>query len=424
MKRWPTPGRIILGVLLLSAAMAALTLWPHSCLFQIPSENMVGFDEAQGLFYTTQMTGSGQKVNIYDLTTGQKQTTETLPIPVNWMGSSFHWPCVLSGDRRYLVVASEMRSQVFVFKLPTFSPVQFDIPEEARHFDTMGFSQDGGVLVLRSREMEADRIQVMNLDASTFHVSLIAYPSPFMIRGPWTNMAPQETMHLSHDHRYLATSLVGRNCVLYDLIDKKEVLRTDIDISGMARFTADGNTLVFLPGNRDDKDAIWYRLENGKWSLSTTKKLELLENELILQACDHYYVTARVELPDRAWLKHLPLWCRNKVEQLLPPSRLQLRFWDLESGHEVPALRVAIPCQGSAGHFSLSSFNLREKLIVSTDGRYLAVKDNNVIAIWETSPRRSLACWLTALCLALLAGWFVWTRRVKIASASQLEKSI
>ncbi|MFT3882881.1 MAG: hypothetical protein QM703_24905 [Gemmatales bacterium] len=425
MKRWPTPGRIILGVLLLSAAVAALTLWPHSCLFQIPSENMVGFDEAQGLFYTTQVVDSCQKINTYDLTTGLKRSSVSIPLPTERSGRPSFWPCRISGDKRFVIAASMIQTQVLVYQLPSQTPVRLDHSADTnRLLWDLGVSLDGGALVLRSYGDQCDLIEVLDLDKASTQTVRIPFPTPHGLSGPTLNSMPSENMHMTSDRRYLATGLIGGTNVLYDLVEKKEVLRTK-ESKDVARFTSDGQTLVFLPGNylgaqlgipsgdQDSPEAVWYRLENGHWSLLAKRKIELEENEYILQACNDYYVTAKIEGTERSWLKRLPEWSREKLAMMLPAERVHFRFWNLASGRLVPELGVAIPLLGGDGQFYGYHFNLREKLMVSADSRYVAAKPYYDVAVWETSPRRSLACWLTALCLALLAGWFVWPRRVK-----------
>jgi len=430
MKRWPTPGRIILGVLLLSAAAAVVAFWPHVSLCQVPLENMVGFDEAQGLFYTTQMIDGGQKINAYELATGAKRSSVSIPLPEVRDGQPY-WPCRLSGDKRFLIATSLWQDQVLIYQLPLLTPVRFDYsPEADRQIWAIGFSVDGGALMLQSLGDHSDLIQVLELNTSNVQVARIKYPLPVSRSGFGRNSMPPDSMHMSADRRYLATNVTTSTNAVYDMVEKKELFRTT-ESKGIARFMSDGQTLVFLPQNSPGAnlgipindpgagEANWYRLENEQWTLSAKRKIELAENEQILQAGNQYFITARSDNTEHAWLKHLPEFLRSKVATLMASERVHLRFWDLTSGQLVPELNLTIPFKNrDVGLYSGFESNSRKLLMVSADGKYVATNMDNVITVWESQPRRSLACWLTALCLTLLAGWFVWPRRVKVASAS------
>jgi len=422
MKRWPTPGRIIFAVLLLGTAVAALTLWPHSCLFQIPSENLVGFDEAQGLFYTTHQGKDGQVVSSYDLATGVKRSSELLSLPPDKYDPSLPWPCRLSGDKRFLIAARQWEDQVHVLKLPSLTPIHFDVPHNDQKFIYgMGVSQDGGALLFSSLGGRSDFTQVLDLDKVVIQTAQIAGCLPTGFSGFRGNSIPTEQMHMTTNRRYLATSPSGgSNSVLYDMIEKKEILRTKAT-KGISRFTPDGNTLVFLPDVwLQAPEAVWYRLENGTWSESASRILPLDKNENIQQACDRYFVTIRKENTENAWLKRLPDFIQDKLAQLLPPERLHLRFWDLATGQLLPGRSMAIPFQGGDGLFPDLAIRplLHEALTISDDGRYLAVKYRNVITVWETQPRRSLTCWLSAMCLITVGLWLLRPRRLKPAQGS------
>ena len=429
MKCWPTPGRIILAVLLQGTAVAALTLWPHSCLFQISSENLVGFDEAQGLFYTTHRGSDGQVVSSYDLARGVKRSSDLLTLPPVDKESSQLWPCRLSGDKRFLIAARQWYDQVHVLKLPSLNPIRIDVlHDDQRILMSLGLSQDGGALLLCSLGRRSELIHMLDLDQTVIQIAQIAESLPMGFTGSRGNTLPPETMHMTSNRRYLATSLRGSSStnVLYDMIEKKEVLKTTKDYEGISRFTPDGQTLVFLPDTRyQSPEAIWYRLENGTWSESVSSMLPLDKNENIQQACGNFFVTINKEIIEHAWAKHLPHFIQDKLAPLLQPERLHLRFWDLATGQLVPERSMAIPFKGAIGWIG-GGWNpdhairplSHEELTISDDGRFLAVKYDKVITVWETQPHRSLTCWLTAICLATVGLWLLRPRRLMIAAES------
>ncbi len=417
MKRWPTPGRITLAVLLLGTAVAALILWPQSCLFEIPSENIVGFEEAQGLFYTTCQGNDGQVVSSYDLAMGVKRSRVTLSLLPVRNKSSLLWPCRLSGDKRFVIAASDMSGQPHVLKLPSLTPVRFEVPlKENALLMVLGMSQDGGALLLRSLGNQSNLVQVLDLDRAIIQTTQIASPLPTGFSGGVGNTIPAEEMHMTSDRRYFATSLISGSNVLYDMIEQKEILRTK-DTKGIPRFTPDGLTLVILPGYQyRTQEVIWYRLENGAWSESASRMLHLDKDETIQQACDNYFVTIKKELIEHAWLNRLPDFIHAKVGSLLPSGRLHFRFWDLETGQLIPEHSVVIPFKGGSWLNPLPGYPLlNEELTISDDGRYLAVKNDKVITVWETQPHRSVMCWLVCCSIAILALWLAWPRKVKLA---------
>ena len=428
MKRRFSLTRILLCLILLGLAGLVFTHWPRSSLCQSDGEEMVGFNEANGLFYTTHLTGAGQKLNTYDLATGLRRSSETLALEINWLKDSFRWPIILSDDRRFLIAVSMMRGQAHVFKLPSLTPVPIDYANCHHGFyEHMGFALDGKAILFRTREMESDLIMVHDLDHPDYSEYHIPYPRQFMIRSSASNLSPAHSMHLSADRRYLASSLVGRNSALYDLSDNKENLCTESE-KGIARFTPDGQTLVFLPGNRnDDREAVWYKLEKGIWKLFAKRKLELFENEQILQATGDTFVTVRTVHPDYSWLAHLPLWFRNKLNQVLPRERLLVRFWDLATGQPKPECNLDFPQTSKPYPYdrSVASANFapnffrsmsRSDIIVASDGSHVAWKHDHTITFWEASPRHSLSCWLTCLSILLIACWVGFPRPAQTLS--------
>ena len=167
--------------------------------------------------------------------------------------------------------------------------------------------------MLRSLSGRSDLIQVRDLDKAVIQIAQIPVRMPTSLSGFGGNTMLPETMHLTSNRRYLASSLSGGSTnVLYDMTEKKEILRTK-DYISISRFTPDGQTLVFLPEVwYQAPEAIWYRLENGTWSESASRILPLEKGENIQQACDRFFVTIRKENTKRAWLKRLMISSRTR----------------------------------------------------------------------------------------------------------------
>jgi hypothetical protein len=420
MKRQWRIGRTILAVLLVGFAVPVVAFWPTGPLWTIPAQDVVGFDEANGLFYTTSHSGHEQWLHTYRLVSGELVASQLLNLPPNSVDCSAPWPLTLSGNKRHLIAISSLASQFHVLSLPTLSPVRIQRPKShVTHPWSFGLSHDGACLLMNAGDVEYDQIEIVDLEKAISTELQIRHRG-VVINAGFGNALPTEDMQLTTDRRYLATQVLGESTVIYDLIQGKEVARTGEP--AIPRLTADGKSLVCL--SQQDRKTVQaiYRFIDGRWVERAPWTAPYCEGEYFVQTCDSQLVTAWNEFYEHSWIKHSPDVCKTIVKKVLTAGRVHLRFWDLRLGKPKTELNLSLPIAWSDEVFGGFNFSLVSlpfgPIKVSSDARFVAWKDEDRLALWETNQHRpSLHYIIMAACL-VLALWLAWPRRVKFAALS------
>jgi hypothetical protein len=115
----------------------------------------------------------------------------------------------------------------------------------------------------------------------------------------------------------------------------------------------------------------------------------------------------------------LPGQLSNYLDKIIPHERLYVRYWDIwtgklksESSQRYPAAYVERYLGPYSTFFARTVKMMRDDVLVSSDGRYLAWDQGMVLNVWDTQARRPLLCWLICSALVTLGLWIVWRGRL------------
>jgi hypothetical protein len=419
MKRRWSIIRLIQAILLLGLSGAVFACWPRSASWQIPAEELIGFDETKGLLITLSRKDTVQELHSYNLTDGSLHSSTKIPFPKDTpLNQNSPWPFMLSPDKQCLVAASYLTRKFHLFRLDSATQWQEMRDDKHEQFGSYtyvhGYSQDGGFYVTRfDSSFEEDGLNLWDLRTQKlFATVLIRHPTT-VGGGLGINRLPFEQSHVTTDHRYLAASVLGGYCVLYDLLNKQVIAQTE-DHQTIPRFSKDGKSLIVLSDPRyQENTAVWYHLANGEWTFQGKKHLPFFKHEEYLQACDNYFVTGFAESDEREWYSKLPEFCVKFIEKIWPSGRVNLRFWDLVTGEQQRNLRVSIPESSELLGFSFGLGGDSANIKVSDDARFVARKHEDTISVWQTSTNRPLLCWLIIGGLLSVATRIAWPGKTK-----------
>ena len=239
------------------------------------------------------------------------------------------------------------------------------------------------------------------------------------------NRFPPGTAHLTSDRRFVASCLLDNTSVLYDLRERREVMR--FGESGWPHFSSDDQLLVFIPfGNLGGKQPSRYRFDGRAWNREARCEETFADGEHVLGFAADCYVTGLNEFafdPTEGghWLQHAPKLARSAIQWFLQQDRVRFRLWAIEDGQLLREFLVPLSIRSSRLHdiraMDWSLVTGVEWKLAST-GLYVAVIDDTGLSVWKTARTRPLSCWLTCSALALLAVWVGWPRRGGIIAAT------
>jgi hypothetical protein len=400
--------------MLLGLGALVLAYWPRGPLWTVNEENIVGFDENQGVLYTICRKDGTVELRTRHLDKGTQVNSRPISLPPGRDGSKVSWPLALSKGRQFLIAVSETEPEFHVFRLPSQLEVLLDTKEKyGRAPLSLGFSQDGHALLLKFIDSESDVIAIWDLDSGNSRAIELSHRLPVAMTGFTTSCLPQETLQLTADHRYLATTVIGGPTVLCDLVKSEIVLR--LDEKAMPRFSADGKTLLFLSIGQNEQEAIRYRLIQGKWQPLDTLQLPFLKDEYFVQWGDDCFVTAWDEYEENSWWKQVPESWQPWLEIIRPLDLVHLRFWDIATGQMKPELNLTLPWQSAPGFRFLPNAYRGNETTISSDARYVVHQEQKRLSIWETNPRRPLTSWLIIVGVVALNIWLAWPRKLQTA---------
>jgi hypothetical protein len=287
-------ARTVVALLLVGLAVIVFTTWRPAPFLKLEYEEFVGFDETQGLFYSTSKPAKSQELHCYDLSTGIKLSTIAMNLPVVHEKASNNWNCQLSADKRHLIAAVGFMTQVPILRMPDLKPVHFDHEGLFQdHRWAMGLSRDGKTLSLLSVKGYQNHIQIIDLDWESIQEITIPVQKDDSIG--YGNAPPDLAIDITPDRRYVAFYSSDDEHIVYDLEENEEVIRVKAE-GWFARFSTDGQRLVFLPTAYGESHIVtWYELKDGKWRKANTKQLAIDSQESIAQITPHYMITARTE---------------------------------------------------------------------------------------------------------------------------------
>jgi len=244
MKRQWSIVRLVSTAMLMTLAWSVYAFWPASPLISVENEEVVGFDEARELFYsTTTRDLPDQQVKTYDLKTGNLVRSIALKTQPSRMGC---WPLVLTNDGRFLIPISAALGMLPAVRLPSLESVSDDkvLKDVTRAY---GISADGQLLLFQDLEIKDDTeaITIWDIERNQLFDRIVFPQKPVMLSWGTSNHLPSQTLHMTRDRRYLAANLF-RSFVVYDRIDHKVVLQIE-DTRGIPRFTSNGTKLSLVP---------------------------------------------------------------------------------------------------------------------------------------------------------------------------------
>ena len=394
----------------MTLAICIYAFWPSSPLISVKNEDVVGFDESRELFYSTSYRETEQRVNAYDLKTGNLVSSIAMKNPSS--GNDF-LPLVLTRDGRFIIRISDALGVFPAVRLPILENISNEKVLNGT-IRAYGFSVDGKLLLLQDLESQDDKetITIWDIEENQPFDRVVLPQKPVMLFWSASNHLPSHSLDLTKDRRYLAANLIDGSFVVYDRMERTVVLRLN-DIHVIPRFTSNG-MLVLLPtaNHGEDQSIRWYRLTEGQWRFQREAFLKLSKGETITQIVDQFLVTEQIENNTPEWLGKSPGHIQDLIAKIMLRYSMTLRFWDLETGDLTRTVKQNFP--GSANQklpgFWLSTSNG----FCSNSGRYVALMQpvSHSLLVWTRSPIRPLLCWLIAVGVLILAMGIGWQRRV------------
>ncbi len=409
---------MLLAVLCATLAWGVYALWPTSALLCLEGEEVVGFDEARKLFYsTTNLDSKSQWIKTYDLTTGLFLNSVELncnPVDVGRWPLN-HWPLVLTADGRFIIPMSAMRGVAPAVKLPTLENVSdrmlIRMPPRA-----YGLSSDGKQLLLQDLEVMVDdneSLMIWDVERNELLDRIVLKHKPVGLDWGSSNTHPSRSLHMSHDKRYVAYHLIDRTFVVFDRLARQVVLRIENDYS-LPRFINNGNTLALIPDTsyRDYKPIRWYQLKSGSWNMERELPLQLPKGDKVSEIGDQYLVSEKYTDDEPEWYGKLPDIVKEWTSKFIRHRRLKMHLWDLSTGEMVDTITHSLPDPDSPG-VNWGGFNFGNHATCSNTGQFFACacSEDRTLFVWARFPARPMLCWLMVSTSLLLGTRVAWPRR-------------
>lgn len=456
MKRRWRPGRILLAVLL--SALAGLTFyaWPKQPLWSLSFDmaedwyELLGVDEAKQIVYVNyrgQYVGNPgdlahreSELRGYQLYSGKLvwQLPDTDEV---FKDSPFAWDYWLSPDKTQ-VICHEHGNQTLQLRAFPSCKLQYQIKLDKEEDGLLAcYSNDGSQILVITRK----QVQFYDRSSGRIEDSLTIPDLPEPARQPEATVPVPKTastngtapvgitvsvenpanhnwaalnglLQLSDDRRFLAIAGSGMKSVLVFHLPSKKLL-AQLPFSGIPRFLGKDNLLLLVPEFHLAETSVNNQLrrftvsENGITEVSKSSEYPTTNGETLY--CDQRrLVTNEVQLnipsSQPFWSKWdwLPDLWKVKLAMAIYSPQNHFDVYDPRSGKKEQSFYLPL------SNFFYASYLQRNWL--SSDSKLVALNDGTTLALWETSPGRSLVPWailggtiVVSLCLA-------WPRRMKV----------
>jgi hypothetical protein len=411
--------RLALSILFAALLWAMWPLWSHSPRWQIPAEDLLGFDESNGWLYTIPKIGDHFELRGYDLKTGDRAVTLSFCTESKeWRQRLTELRWSLSPDKSRLVVTPWFPEDIKVFDTRTGQPLPpLVFPKDPKASDNefrgsaIGFSSDSQLIAARSA---FGKLAVWNIASGKLrHYFQMSEPIQYS-KSDFSSAITSDRIHISSDHRYLAAGgLVGHSYVC-DL-KKNEVIWEYRDLA-IPRFLTDQRTVIVAPSHLDC-NPLWYQVpEESNGVVRLEPKVEYHGSSHHFAAFTDDFLVTCYEEPRGLWVDWFP-------EQFVNGRLLTFEFRNLKTGINERTFAVPIP-GGRQSYVIPNGIRHFGHVQISNDGEVIAFDDRafaqtmppgeKYISLWEMHPSRSWYCWLWCLLVAL--GVIFWTRPKKRAT--------
>ncbi|MFT3878816.1 MAG: hypothetical protein QM703_04040 [Gemmatales bacterium] len=380
--------------LFLLTLVAAALFWPKQPIWRQGKEEVIGFDKAQQVLFTTVVNKDGLHLHEYSVANGELQRSRALIAKsiepkVSDTGTTIfpYWLSILSNDSKTIVCYR--KESITTFDVETCGLVAtMETPEQVQLYDDFGglnalnISSDGQLIAAEY----SGTIYLWNAWTGKF---LFKLPTPTVAKGfAMTGFIECESRRIafSRDHRFLAIATRERDIVIVELESKKEIVR--IAKVDMPYFLPDGS-LIASCGFGHGLQYKQYRFEGDKFVEQFAMK-EIPE-ELILAVNSRGVLTGQinpVELPK--WFPDsIRKWWRGREMTVSIP--MQLKWW--QWCQTQPTLQTTINVKDYFGNYTRMNYGRTTTFSMHDNDCCVVIHDQNDITNW------SLTGW----------SWFRWT---------------
>ncbi|MFT3882967.1 MAG: hypothetical protein QM703_25340 [Gemmatales bacterium] len=458
MKRHWRPGRIVLAVLLISLAALCFYAWPKQPLWSLSFDmaedwyELLGIDEAKQIVYVNYVdhedvnfrhpVNRRSELRGYQLHSGKLiwRLPDTDEV---FKDSPLAWAYWLSPDRSQVVCHEHGNETLQVRAFPSCK-LQYQIKldkEEAADGLLACYSNDGSQILVITRK------QVHFYDSSSGRLedSLAIPDLPEPARLPEATVSESKTtstnggkpvgitvsvenpanhnwaalnglLQLSDDKRFLAIAGSGMKSVLVFHLPSKKLL-AQLPFSGIPRFLGKDNLLLLVPEFHLSETPVNNQLkrfmvsETGVTDISASSEYPTTKGETLL--CDQRRLVTnevQLDLPSSSpfWSKWdwLPDVWKVKLAMAIYSPQVRFDVYDPRSGKKEQTFHLPL------SNIFYATYLQRNWL--SSDAKLVALNDGTTLALWETSPGRSLLPWSILVGTIIVCLWLAWPRRMKV----------
>jgi len=458
MKRTWRPGRMVLAALLAAIAGLCFYAWPKQSLWSLSFDmaedwcELLGVDEAKQIVYASYrdhyVGNPGLPVHRrtelrgYALYSGKliwrlPDTDEVFKDhPLAWE----YW---LSPDKSQVVCHERGNETLQVRAFPSCK-LQYQIKlDEKEVADGLlaGYSNDGSqILVITrkhvhfyesssgrkndtlvipelpepARQPEATLAVPRNVSNNAFGPVGTALSVENPSNGTWATI--NGLFQLSEDKRFLAIVGSGIKSVLVFHLPSKKLL-AQLPFSGIPRFLGKDNLLLLVPEFHLAETPVNNQLrrfavsENGVTDVSKSSEYPTTQGETL--CCDQRrLVTNEVQLnvptSQPFWSKWdwLPDVLKVKLAMAIYSPQVHFEVYNPRSGKKEQTFHLPLSNVFYSTYLQRNWFSSNAKLV--------ALNDGTTLALWETSPSRSLVAWSILVGTIVVCLWLAWPRRMKV----------